>query len=69
MARLKLEFARSAVLEFPDPSNEYIIHLDASDFAVGATLSQVDTNGCVKLVACMSKKLNSAECNYTIHER
>ena len=69
MARLKLEFERSAVLAFPDPSKEYIIHIDASDFAVGATLSQADTNGCVKLVACMSKKLNSADCNYPTHER
>ena len=56
-------------MAFPDPLQEYIIHLDASDFAVGATLSQADTNGCVKLVACMSKKLNSAECNYHTHER
>ena len=53
VARLKLEFERSAVLAFPDPSKEYIIHLDASDFAVGATLSHADTAGCVKLVACM----------------
>ena len=60
VARMKLEFERSVVLYFPDPAKEYIIHLDASDFAVGATLSQADATGCVKLVACMSKKLNPA---------
>ena len=36
---------------------------------MGATLSQADANECVELVACMSKKLNPAECNYPTHER
>ena len=69
VARLKLEFERSAVLAFPDHAKEYIIHLDASDFAVGVTLYQADATECVKLVVCMSKKLNPAECNYPTHER
>ena len=47
IALLKAAFVLSAVLEFQDPSKEYIIHLDASDFAVGATLSQEDSAGCV----------------------
>ena len=53
----------------PDTSKEYIIHLDASDSAVGATLSQEDSACCVKLITCMSKKPNSAEKNYPTHER
>ena len=69
IALLKAEFVQSAVLAFPDPSKEYIIHLEASDSAVVATLSQEDSEGCVKLITCMSKKLNPAERNCLTHER
>ena len=69
IALLKAAFIKSAVLAFQDHSQEYIIHLDASDSAVRATLSQEDSSGCVKLLTCMSKKLNSAEKNYPTHER
>ena len=69
IALLKAAFVQSAVLAFPDSSKEYIIHLDASDSAVGATLSQEDSAACVKLITCMSKKLSSAERNYPTHER
>ena len=66
---LKLALPRSAVLFFPDPDKEYFIHLDASEFAIGATLSQADSEGHVKLITCLTKKLNSAEQNYPTHER
>ena len=36
---------------------------------MGATQSQADSERCVKLITCMSKKLNPAERNYPTHER
>ena len=69
IALLKEAFAQSAMLAFPDPSKHYIIHLDANDSVVGATLSQEDSAGCIQLITCMSKKLNSADRNHPTHER
>ena len=59
------------VVEFPYPNmnKEFILHVDASDSATGATLSQLDEMGNLRLVSCMSKKLNPAEKNYPPHER
>ena len=45
VSTLKAAFAQSAVLVFPDPAKEYLIHLDASEFAVEAMLSQDDSSG------------------------
>ena len=47
----------------------FLIHTDASDIAVGATLSQEDQYEQLKLVACGSRKLNDAERNYPPHEQ
>ena len=69
VSTLKAAFAQSAVLVFPDPAKEYLFHQDASEFAVGATLSQADSEGQIELNTCMSKKLNAAEQNYPPHER
>ena len=54
------------VLAFPNFDKPFIIYLDASDIALGATLSQKDANDELKLVACMSKKLQAAELNYPL---
>ena len=45
------------------------MHLNASATALGATLSQLNTNGELQLVTCTSRKLNPAEKNYPTHER
>ena len=39
----------------------FIIHADARDIAVGATLSREDPKGQLKLVASGSRKLNNEE--------
>ena len=56
-------------LAFPDTSQPFYLHTDASDVALGATLSQKDDSGSLRLVACSSRKLNPAEKNYPVHER
>ena len=48
--------AHSTTLAYQDKDKTIRVHTDASDVAMGATLSQVDDNGEMRLVACMSKR-------------
>ena len=59
-----LRYHHSTTLAYPDNDKTFYVHTDASDVAIGATLSQLDDKEEMRLVACMSKKLNAAECNY-----
>ena len=61
---LKQDMMHSATLTYPNMDKVFIIHTDASDIAVSATLSQEDKHGQLKLIACGSRKLNDAEKNY-----
>ena len=56
------------VLIVPDMDLPFVIHADASDFAVGAVLEQDQGHG-LKPVAYLSKKLNAAQCNYSVYEK
>lgn len=47
----------------------FIIHSDASDFAVGAVLLQDQGNGGLQPCAYYSKKMNPAERNYTVGDK
>ena len=64
---LKHALANASSLALPNPSLPYIIHLDASGSALGATLSQESLNQGLKLLNCLSRKMNSAELNYPVH--
>ena len=46
-----------------------MLHTDASNIAIGATLLHVDDDGHLRLITCRSKKLNQAERNYPVHEQ
>ena len=63
------EELKSAELAYPNWSEPFVVHLDASKFAIGATLSQKDKDGNLRLLACTSRKMNPAEQNYPTHER
>ena len=56
-------------LAFPDFTKPFYLHTDASDRAVGATLSQYDNASNLRLLSCMSHKMNPAEAGYSAHER
>ena len=51
------------VLQLADANKEYTVTCDASDYAVGAVLSQKYDDG-EHPVAYESRKMNSAEMNY-----
>lgn len=57
------------ILSNPDFSKKFYLHCDASDYGIGAVLVQLDENGQEKPIAFMSKKLNSAQRNYSVTER
>ena len=61
--RLKEALISSEVLAFPKPNNEYILDTDASNFAIGAVLSQVH-DGVERPIAYASKTLSSSQQNY-----
>jgi hypothetical protein len=65
--QLKAALASAPVLVTPDNSKPYVLHTDASGYAVGASLSQMTDRG-LQPVAYMSKKMNAAQRNYTVHE-
>lgn len=51
-----------------DPSLPCIIEADASDYAIGAVLSQTE-NGTTRPVAFLSRKMKPAELNYPTHDK
>ena len=65
---LKTALQIAPVLQLADPTRPYIVTTDASDFAMGAVLSQVWDNG-EHLTAYESRKMNAAKQNYPMHER
>ena len=52
-----------------DAAKNVIIEIDASDFAIGAVLSQRDEENRLHLVAFHSRKFQPAEINYEIHNK
>jgi hypothetical protein len=66
---LKIRLLKYPVLTVPDFKKPMVLHTDASDVGIGATLSQKGEDGSMRLVACRSRKLSQAERNYPVHEK
>ena len=60
-SRLKLLLCSAPILCYPRFDREFILQTDASDFGVGAVLSQVDDDGREKVVAYASKALSAQQ--------
>jgi len=56
------------VLAYPDPALPFILDTDASDVAIGATLSQVQ-DGEERVIAYGSRTLTKPERNYCVTRR
>jgi len=66
---LKRRFKWAPILAHFDATKPVIIETDASDFAIGAILSQRDAENRLHLVAFHSRKFTPAEINYEIHDK
>jgi hypothetical protein len=66
---LKNRFTSAPILAHFDPQKSVIIETDASDFALGAVLSQRDQENRLHPVAFHSRKFTPAEINYEIHDK
>ena len=66
--KLKVALCEAPVLCLPDLNADFVLETDASNIAVGAVLQQDKGQG-LQPVSYFSRKLNSAERNYPVHER
>jgi hypothetical protein len=66
--QLKAALASAPVLRVADPRRPFLLNCDASDHAIGGVLLQ-EFAGALHPIAFHSRKLNSAERNYTVTER
>ena len=65
---LKTQLTGPEIMAYPNDSGGYILDTDASDFAVGAVLSQIQ-EGQERVVAYASRSLNKAEKNYCVTDK
>ena len=66
---LKAKFCEQLILMMPDPSRPFQIEADASKFAIGAVLTQLDSNGERHPVAFLSKMFTPTERRYEIYDQ
>ena len=66
---LKNKLITPPILSYPKMDKTFVIECDASDFAIGAVLSQPDENGMENVIAYGSKTLQTAERNYSTTEK
>lgn len=66
---LKKRLTTAPILANPNFDRKFYLHCDASDYGIGAVLTQFDDNNEERLIAFMSKKLNTAQRNYSVTER
>jgi transposase InsO family protein len=65
---LKKALCNAPVLALPDPKAKYCLHVDASQYALGAVLSQVQGKA-EKVLGYFSRKLHDAETRYPTYDR
>ena len=67
---IKKALCDAPILKAPDFSKAFVIHTDASNYALGGTLLQLGEDGTTEhVVAYYSRKFQSAERNYSAQER
>ena len=67
--KLKNIFSTEPVLAQWNPDRETVVEADCSGYALGAFLSQFDSEGKLRPVAYYSRRLSGADINYPIHDK
>jgi transposase InsO family protein len=65
---LKTALTSPPILAVPNDSDQFILDTDASNWAIGAVLSQIQGGG-EKVIAYASRKLSRSEANYCVTRR
>ena len=66
---MKMAFIIAPILVHPDFTKAFYLEIDASDFALGAVLSQMDEDKELHQVAFYSQKFSTIEINYEIYDK
>ena len=66
---LKTRFSTAPILVMPNPEEQFVLEVDASDTSAGAVLSQWDPDVKVQPCAYLSRRLSPAERNYAVGDR
>jgi len=66
---LKRRFSEAPILAIFDPEEHIVLETDASDYAIGACISQLGKDRKLHPIAFHSRKMIPAETNYDIHDK
>ncbi|KAE9022197.1 hypothetical protein PR003_g9909 [Phytophthora rubi] len=66
---IKSSLQSAPILVLPDEDNPFSKVCDASDFAIGCALLQVDAERRERVVSFQSRQLKAAEKNYPVHDK
>lgn len=66
---LKKQLTTTPILAFPNWDKEFHVHVDTSNYAIGATLAQTGDHGLDHPVYFASRLLSKAEKNYSTTDR
>jgi hypothetical protein len=66
---LKAALCSSQVMRYPDPAKPYLLYTDASQYAIGAILVQVDEEGVERPIQYTSKQLTRGQQKWSTIER
>ena len=67
--RIKGRLTLAPILAYPDETKTFLLFTDASDLALGAILSQLDSEGREQVISYASRSLSPAEKNYSVTEK
>lgn len=67
-SKLKKTLATAPILNCPDFTLPFVLQTDASNYGLGAVLSQIDADG-EKVIAYLSRSLTKPEKNYSVTEK
>jgi reverse transcriptase-like protein len=67
--QIKESYKENPILIIHDPEKETWLHADASDYAIGAEISQKDKNGKRRPILFYSRKLLPTEMNYSTADK
>lgn len=66
---MKTQLATTPILTYPNWDKEFHVHVDASNYAIGARMAQIGDHGLDHPVYFASRLLSKAEKNYSTTEQ